>query len=119
MISNNNIIVIPKLIENTNIQENKLYNEVKNESNTYLEEIYHCDDFQNKKFDVNLSYWSSICYPNIIVKHKIINITNFYTLLFIIDDILENDDSNGLIARQYINILENQEEKINTLIEIK
>lgn len=107
---NNNYIFIPKLIENTkNITQNDLYDEVVKESNIYIEEIYNSDYLKNKKFDTELAYWSTNSYPNVILKHKIINITNFYTLLFIIDDILENDDKSGLIALQFINILENKE----------
>lgn len=87
----NKTVIIPKLIENTEIKENELYKEIKEKSNKYISQIYSSEEFKNKKFDVNLAYWSSVCYPNVTIKNRIYNITNFYTLLFIIDDILEND----------------------------
>lgn len=104
------IIIIPKLIDNNNIKENILYETIKKESNDYL-----IKNLNIENFDINLAYWSCICYPDIIIKERIYNITNFYTLLFIIDDILENDINSNMEIR-YIKILENEID-VNTNIE--
>jgi hypothetical protein len=101
-----NYIFIPKLIDNIKIKENPFYKEIKEESNKYILESLELDESNAKIFDINLAYWSSICYPDINIKNRIYNITNFYTLLFIIDDLLENDISTKLNYKRYIHILE-------------
>lgn len=111
----NKTVIIPKLIENTEIKENELYNEIKEKSNKYISQIYSSEELKNKKFDVNLAYWSSICYPNVTIKDRIYNITNFYTLLFIIDDILENDINSDIKSKKYIKILEEEIETCTIL----
>lgn len=105
-----NIIVIPKLIDKLSIKENPLYKIIKKESNEYIMKNLNLQNFDN-----NLAYWSCICYPDIIIKERIYNITNFYTLLFIIDDILENNVDNNINAKRYIDILENDIDSNNII----
>lgn len=116
VISNTDIVFIPRLIENIEVKENPLYNQIKKESNNYIiNNLYESKEFKSKIFDINLAYWSSICYPDIIIKDKIYNITNFYTLLFIIDDLLENDINSNLNGKRYVYILENKLEPFTVI----
>lgn len=98
----NNIVIIPKLIEKKDIKINPLFFKVKEKSNDYIRKKLNI-----KCFDINLAYWSSICYPNINDEKKMYNITNLFTLLFIIDDELENNRINEKNIQRYIDILEN------------
>lgn len=98
----NNIVIIPKLIEKKDIKINPLFFKVKEKSNDYIRKKLNI-----KCFDINLAYWSSICYPNINDEKKMYNITNLFTLLFIIDDELDNNRINEKNIQRYIDILEN------------
>lgn len=112
------ILIIPKLIENKNnkFNINPLFEKIKKESNKYItKKLCNSNEVNFKYFDNNLSYWSSICYPNIIIEDKIYNITNFYTLLFIIDDILENNINTNINSIRYIEILEDIIEPITKI----
>jgi hypothetical protein len=85
-------IHIPKLLNNLDIKINPLYEKIKKRSDEFILSYKIFDsDINKKKFDdLNLAFWSNICYPEIKDESRMLNITNFFTLLFIIDDYLEN-----------------------------
>lgn len=112
--SMDNIIIIPRFIENVNIEVNSLFEEIRKESNDYIMQTLYFNNLQ-EIFDTNLAYWTSICYPDIVVKERLYNITNFYSLLFIIDDMLENDIDSSINSGIFIKILEDVIEPISSL----